>query len=432
MRINHNISAINANRQLSSNQGATSKSLEKLSSGLRINTSGDDAAGLAISEKMRSQIRGLAKAQSNAQDSISLIQTAEGALQQVSDILQRMRELSVQSMNGILSDTEKDSISSEMTQLRQEVDRIAETSKFNNTYLLKGTLGLATDTTNSTIYTTTSASSQAELMEGIKSVDVAAAEKNTTYSITLGTVTSYTVCNSGDAGALKVVSGATTVAGQVSAADAGVEAGKYVQATEVKALYVKYTAIDGDEVTAISKVNVTNTTYSGFISFTDSSDVDSGIKLQVENMNLNSLSGKAVVTSDAGTTNLQIGANSVDTPLKIEIPDLRALALGIDELNINTTADAKETLDKIDNALTTLNSARGNLGAYQNRLEYTLNSLAASEENLTAAESRIRDVDMAKEMVTYTQASILNQSATAMLSQANQLPQQVLQLLQGL
>ena len=140
MRINHNIMAINANRQLAANEGTTSTSLQRLSSGLKINSAADDAAGLAISEKMRTQIRGLAKAQNNAQDSISMIQTAEGSLQEVSNILQRMRELSVQSMNGILSDTEKDALAAEMTQLRQEVDRIAETSKFNNTYLLKGTL----------------------------------------------------------------------------------------------------------------------------------------------------------------------------------------------------------------------------------------------------------------------------------------------------
>lgn len=390
MRINHNISAINAHRQLSANQGATSKSLQKLSSGLRINSAADDAAGLAISEKMRTQIRGLEKAQSNAQDSISLIQTAEGALQEVSNILQRMRELSVQSMNGILSETEKDAISAEMTQLRQEVDRIAETSKFNNTYLLKGTLGMTADTATSTVYTTNSATGKAELMEGMIGLDVAAAEKNTEYEISVATV-----------------SGSGSV------------------------LQVTYTNVKGETVTATSTVDPT-ATFSGFIGFTDENDSDSGIKLHVENMDLNELNGKVINTSDGGKTNLHIGANSVDAPLKIEIPDLRAHALGIEDLSIVNTNDAKQTLDKIDNALTILSSARGDLGAYQNRLEYTLNSLAASAENLTAAESRIRDVDMAKEMMNFTQASILNQSATAMLSQANQQPQTVLQLLQGL
>lgn len=497
MRINHNISAINAHRQLSSNQGATSKSLQKLSSGLRINSAADDAAGLAISEKMRTQIRGLEKAQSNAQDSISLIQTAEGALQEVSNILQRMRELSVQSMNGILSETEKDAISAEMTQLRQEVDRIAETSKFNNTYLLKGTLGMTADTATSSIYTTNSVTGKSELMNGVVGLDVAAAEKNTTYTISLGSAagtTSYVACANGDEGALEVIADKTNVAedgvsvnlstatadanagetfnigdtvylvggkytatdpgdgtaglqvidneaantagaGQILASNAGgATVGSYVKAQTTgggTVLQIKYTDISGKEVTATSTIDPTST-FSGFIGFTDANDNDSGIKIQVEDMDLTQLDGVVVNTSDGGKTNLHIGANSVDAPLKIEIPDLRARALGIEDLSIVTTNDAKQTLDKIDNALTTLSSARGNLGAYQNRLEYTLNSLAASAENLTAAESRIRDVDMAKEMMNFTQANILNQSATAMLAQANQQPQTVLQLLQGL
>ena len=475
MRINHNISAINAHRQLSSNQGATSKSLQKLSSGLRINSAADDAAGLAISEKMRTQIRGLEKAQSNAQDSISLIQTAEGALQEVSNILQRMRELSVQSMNGILSETEKDAISAEMTQLRQEVDRIAETSKFNNTYLLKGTLGMTADTATSSIYTTNSVTGKAELMTGVVGLDVAAAEKNTEYTLSINNTTSYdtvastdpnakyvipdgattmevsatgtfggtvvaggwykvdggnyVAATAGEAGAKYVIpDGATTI---TDATATGATAGTYVKQVDKQALQITYRDIAGETVTATSTVD-TSEQFSGFIGFTDENDSDSGIKIQVENMDLTGLDGIVINTSDGGKTNLHIGANSVDAPLKIEIPDLRARALGIEDLVITTTNDAKQTLDKIDNALTTLSSARGNLGAYQNRLEYTLNSLAASAENLTAAESRIRDVDMAKEMMNFTQANILNQSATAMLAQANQQPQTVLQLLQGL
>ena len=396
MRINHNISAINAHRQLTSNQGLTSKSLQKLSSGLRINSAGDDAAGLAISEKMRTQIRGLEKAQSNAQDSISLIQTAEGALQEVSDILQRMRELSVQSMNGILSDSEKNAIAAEITQLRQEVDRIAETSKFNNTYLLKGTLGMSalTDPAKSSVYT----SATGGLMEGIKSIDVAAAEKNVKY--TISTLTS--------------TNGKTYLQ-----LDYGV--------TEFDGTITSYTAISNMALDTVAGKNT------GVILFSNpANDASAGIKIEVENLNLATLNGKFITTSDGGKTNLHIGANSEDAPLVIEIPDLRAKALRIDQLSVANTTEAKETLEKIDAALTTLNSARGNLGAYQNRLEYTLNSLAASSENLTAAESRIRDVDMAKEMMAFTQANILNQSATAMLAQANQQPQTVLQLLQGL
>ena len=190
--------------------------------------------------------------------------------------------------------------------------------------------------------------------------------------------------------------------------------------------------IDGVAVTGTSLVDATQTTYSGFVSFTTTDNKDMGIKLQLDEFELASLDGKEIKTSDGGKTNLQIGANSVDAPLTVEIPDLRAKALGIDSLNIVDTDNAKITLDKIDNALTRLSSARGDLGAYQNRMEYTIASLAASEENLTAAESRIRDVDMAKEVMAYTKSNILNQTATSMLAQANQQPQNVLSLLQGL
>ena len=391
MRINHNIMAINAHRQLAVNQTSTSKSLQKLSSGLRINSAADDAAGLAISEKMRSQIRGLAKAQSNAQDGISMIQTAEGALQQVSDILQRMRELAVQSMNGILSDSEKYAITSELTQLTQEVDRIAETSKFNNTYLLKGTLGMSVDMKNTDLYT--SSNGVYSLATGIESLDIAAAEKNTTYSIS----------------EVKIdIDGTMTSVLQVTA------------------------TIDDKTVTGVCAIDSATTGYNGFIAFNTNDNKNMGIKIQVEEFALASLIGQDIKTSDGGATNLQIGANSEDAPLIVKIPDLRSKALKIDSLNIMDSDNAKETLDKIDNALTELSSARGDLGAYQNRMEYTIASLAASEENLTAAESRIRDVDMAKEVMAYTKSNILNQTATSMLAQANQQPQNVLQLLQGL
>lgn len=396
MRINHNISAINAHRQLAVNQTSTSKSLQKLSSGLRINSAADDAAGLAISEKMRSQIRGLAKAQTNAQDGISMIQTAEGALQQVSDILQRMRELGVQSMNGILSDSEKNAIMSELDQLTQEVDRIAETSKFNNTYLLKGTLGMSVDMAATSLYGTVDGGTY-QLVEGIESLDIAAAEKNTEYAISTVAIT-------------------TTVNG-----------------SPVTKTYYQMTAtIDGAPVTGVSNIEVADS-YDGFVAFTTTGNKDMGIKLRFnQDYDLNSFPGAVIKTSDGGKTDLQIGANSEDAPLTVAIRDLRAKALDINDLNIMDTANAKTTLNRIDRALNDLSVARGNLGAYQNRMEYTIASLAASEENLTAAESRIRDVDMAKEVMSYTKSNILNQTATAMLSQANQQPQNVLQLLQGL
>jgi len=242
-------------------------------------------------------------------------------------------------------------------------------------------------------------------MTGINSVDIAAAEQNTEYTITsslnsanqVELTMTYTVYKRDDKGNI-------------------LEPG------------VNYTATGKIDYERVSAGN----TFSGVILFSDENDVNAGIKINVSYINLESLGGITVKTSEGGKTKLHIGANSEDAPLKIEIPDLRAKALGIDNLNISSTAHAQETMEKIDAALSTLNSVRGDLGAYQNRLEYTLNSLAASEENLTAAESRIRDVDMAKEMVAYTQANVIYQSATTMLAQANQQPQTVLQLLQGL
>lgn len=390
MRINHNMSAINAHNQLSKNNSASSKALEKLSSGLRINSAGDDAAGLAISEKMRTQIRGLDKAQANAQDGISLIQTAEGALQEVSDILQRMRELSVQAANGTLQQSEKDAITSELQQLIDEVDRIAETSTFNGTYLLKGTLGLTPNKgVANGLYTLDSTTGAYEYIDNVTGVDVSAAEKNTTYT-------------------LSVSNGLATV---------------------------KY-KVDGETFTATATCGTIDgadaSDYTGFLRFETEEGLNSGIKLTLKNMDLSELNGKVIQTSDAGSTNMQIGANSIDRVLKLEITDIRAKQLGIDGIKVDTADEANNTIDAVDNALNILNDARGKLGAYQNRMEYTLNALTASEENLTAAESRIRDVDMAEEMVNYTKANILNQTATSMLAQANQEPQQVLTLLQGL
>lgn len=388
MRINHNMSAINAHNQLSKNNSASSKALEKLSSGLRINSAADDAAGLAISEKMRTQIRGLDKAQANAQDGISLIQTAEGALQEVSDILQRMRELSVQAANGTLQQTEKDAITSELQQLIDEVDRIAETSTFNGTYLLKGTLGLTPEKgVANGLYTLDNSTGAYEYIDNVTGLDVSAAEKNTTYT-------------------LSVSNGMATVEYEV----------------------------DGEKITAKATCGTIDSAndYTGFLRFETEDGLNSGVKLTLKNMNLASLNGKVIKTSDAGSTNMQIGANSIDRVLKLEITDIRAKQLGIDGIKIDTADEANNTIDAVDNALNILNDARGKLGAYQNRMEYTLNALAASEENLTAAESRIRDVDMAEEMVNYTKANILNQTATSMLAQANQEPQQVLTLLQGL
>lgn len=271
MRINHNIQALNAYRNLSQTMASTSKSLEKLSSGLRINRAADDAAGLAISEKMRSQIRGLGMAERNALDAVSLIQTAEGALNETHAILQRMRELSVQAANGTLEAADRTSIQLEIEELIKEVDRIATKTDFNEKKLLDG--------------------------------------------------------------------------------------------------------------------------------------------------------------SNASGFTFQIGPNQTDT-MNVSIGNMNASTLGVSAVNLSTVTGAENAITSINTAIGKVSEQRATLGAYQNRLEHTVTNLQTANENLTAAESRIRDLDMALEMTNFTRNNILNQAGQAMLAQANQLPQGILQLLQ--
>ena len=287
MVVQHNLPAINANNQMTKNVSFATKSTEKLSSGFRINRAGDDAAGLAISEKMRGQIRGLNAATRNAQDGISLIQTAEGALQETHSILQRMRELAVQSANGVYEDdVDRENIQNEFDNLIAEIDRIGDSTKFNGISLIDGNL-------------------------------------------------------------------------------------------------------DGDGTGAALKFQVGA----------------NGNDFEIVELNV------ASMKSDA------IGADDTDTIKSLE------------NTGVSTQDAAKDALAVIDGAINAVSSQRGGLGALQNRLEYTINNLTATSENLTAAESRIRDTDMAKEMMEYTKYSILQQASQAMLAQANVQPQSVLQLL---
>ncbi|MEK3798569.1 flagellin Hag [Peribacillus sp. FSL H8-0477] len=298
MIINHNIAALNTHRQLGSATNAQSKSMEKLASGMKINKAGDDAAGLAISEKMRGQIRGLDQASRNAQDGISLIQTAEGALNETHDILQRMRELAVQSSNDSNTDTDRGELQKEVDELANEITRISNNTEFNTK---------------------------------------------------------------------KLLTGAANSASTVSGADS--------------------------------------------LTFHIGANADQNINLNIEAMDAATL---GVAASAAGTNAAASGT------------DLAKTSGGI---AINTKSDANTAITAINSAIETVSAQRSKLGAYQNRLEHTINNLGTSSENLTAAESRIRDVDMAKEMMEQTKNSILSQAAQAMLAQANQQPQGVLQLL---
>lgn len=373
MRINHNVAAINTYSRLTQATGAQSKSLEKLSSGLRINRAGDDAAGLAISEKMRGQIRGLDQASRNAQDGISLIQTAEGALNETHSMLQRMRELAVQANNDTNNDDDRAAIQKEIDELNSEIDRIANKTTFNTKNLLDGTLGVKAATTSD--FATFDAAGISIAFNGIAS----------------GSSVQFAVDATADT---------------VTATFGGVSQ-----------------TITVDDITAVAKGSTLNFDKVG-VSLSLGSTQD-----------LSALDGTQLDTTGS-SANFQIGPNE-STLLSINIGSMKKDALGagnsgalanVGEVNVTNVA-FDDNIKAIDQAIKDVSTQRAQLGAWQNRLEHTIANLTVSSENLTAAESRIRDVDMAKEMMEFTKNNILNQASTAMLAQANQQPQGVLQLL---
>ena len=382
MIINHNIAALNTYRQLSANNTGTQKALEKLSSGLRINRAGDDAAGLAISEKMRGQIRGLEMASKNAQDGISLIQTAEGALNETHSILQRMRELAVQAASDTNTDDDRAELQKEMDQLREEINRIADTTEFNTKKLLNGDL------------------------QGVSKVDDYAAydEDNSVAFSSVSIVTSASLTDN----TYNVrITGASTGAGTFT-----------IQWTD---------AFGGTGSTTIAK-DAANITIKGVQLKLSGSLTEDDIGEEVT-----FTTRKADTSYDDNSLTFQIGANSSQM-MRVDIGDVSAQALHLETaagtgIDITTAQAAEAAISAVDKAIQDVSAERSKLGAFQNRLEHTINNLGTSAENLTAAESRIRDVDMAEEMMEFTKLNILSQAAQAMLAQANQLPQGVLQLL---
>lgn len=455
MRINHNIAALNTNRALATNNSASSKSLEKLSSGLRINRAGDDAAGLAISEKMRGQIRGLDMASKNAQDGISLIQTAEGALNETHSILQRMRELAVQSSNDTNTDTDRAELQKEVSQLKDEIDRIGNTTEFNTKKLLNGgaavtatvaasgvgdvsaitvlggsadtTVGAAVEVQSTTAATADTATTTATFVT--KNSALAANSTITVNGVSFAFDTSDTVQDALDAinsAGLGVTASHTDGAGIVltssvvgSKADMTTSglSGSFAGATVTEGVDATITTTGSEAYTADGNV------------ITIQSGAAKGLQFQVNK----TVSGDAtdnvdVTVSSNGGLNMHIGANEGQT-MYVSIGDMRAAALGVSAIDISTTTSAEDSISTIQTALEKVSAERSKLGAYQNRLEHTINNLGTSSENLSAAESRIRDVDMAKEMTEFTKNNILTQAAQAMLAQANQQPQGVLQLL---
>lgn len=459
MRINHNIASLNTYRQLSANTSSTSKSLEKLSSGLAINRAGDNAAGLAISEKMRGQIRGLDQASTNAQDGISLIQTAEGALSETHSILQRMRELAVQSANDTNTSNDRSEIQKEIEQLKSEVDRISTDTEFNTKKLLNGDLGVKINSSANTAELKNLKATGANMADGAYTIAMTAAGTDTIAMggnsvAATGVVGDYTLN-----AAAEIDYGTYTLkATNKTATDVTLELynpdGTIVKSQDGVALNADLTNFGGFDldfsVHNISaegtlKLTVSNITANITVTKPDASTSATGVittglaatngkvsiggfefKLQT-NHGATATTNVLTLTNSAAT--FQIGANE-DQNTKLAISAMGSSDLSVDAVDVSTKDGANSAITTIQTAIDTVSSERAKLGAIQNRLEHTINNLGTSSENLTAAESRIRDVDMAKEMMSYTKNNILTQAATAMLAQANQQPQGVLQLLQ--
>ena len=400
MVVRTNIMAANANRQLGVNNSALGKSLEKLSSGYRINRAGDDASGLAISEKMKAQIKGLDQASSNAQDGISLVQTAEGATTEIHNMLNRMVELATKSANGTIDNSvDRKAIQTEVDALNKEITRITDSTNFNGIKLLGGTLGGYTGTT-------AGASVASATLSGgsLKANDVINFSTGTDGTVTLA-------ANSKIGGKTVDLTDATAAGLSVSAKNAG-----GIGTTTFTITVSDKTKATADLADAIG----TGLTFS----------VTTNAKPATAEAGSFTVNADANGNVSSGLT-LQVGdtADSFNK-VNVTIDDLSAKGLGIDTLDVSNQESAGKSIDTIKTAINKVSTNRANLGALQNRMEYTINNLNTTSENMTNANSRIRDTDMASEMTKYTQSNILTQAAQAMLAQANQAPQQILQLLQ--
>ena len=404
MRIQHNIAALNSYRNLTGNNNAVSKNLEKLSSGYRINRAGDDAAGLAISEKMRAQITGLNTAQKNAQDGVSLVQTAEGALTEVHSMLNRMVELADQSANGTYDNpVDRANLQKEIASLKDEIDRIADSTNFNGINLLDGSLSTSTTSTLNGEAKGANAGVDlkftfADQFKG-KNINVKLEHKD-------GGATKDKIEATVDKDGVITLKMDSTVDHSASAIKEALAKANIDAVTEKEDKAKMTSLLASATVTGAGTTTIANAT--GFATATGTPTAPKGKSLT-----------------------LQIGDTSKDfNQMAVSVGDMHGEALGIADIDISTQVGAQTAVDKIKSAINSVSSTRGDLGAIQNRLEHTINNLSVTSENMTAAESRIRDVDMANEMMAYTKNNILVQSSQAMLAQANQLPQGVLQLLQ--
>ena len=399
LTINTNVSSLTAQRNLSGSQSSLATSMQRLSSGLRVNSAKDDAAGLAIAERMNSQTRGLNVAARNANDGISLAQTAEGALGKVGDMLQRMRELAVQSSNATNSASDRTALQSEVSQLRDEINRVAKQTSFNGTKLLDGTFAAATFQVgagageNITVAALTNASAS-----GLSNVVYGSA---TSTAVTSGEITTLTEIT--DSSLSITVDGTAYTLGDIKVARSASERlGQVVEGIN------RLTSDTG--VTAYLKP--------------DASTPDQyTIEFRSSKLDAN---GAAVVVSGAGFGIATTGFAAADLAVSAD-----STAVGLDDLNVDTVEDSWLAIKQIDDALSQVNSSRATLGAVQSRFENAVSNIMIQSENTAAARGRIMDADFAAETANLSRAQILQQAGTAMVAQANQLPQQVLQLLKG-
>ena len=403
---------MSAYRNYSKNTSALSKNLEKLSSGYKINRAGDDAAGLAISEKMRAQITGLKAANKNVKDGVSLVQTAEGALQEVHDMLNRMDSLATQSANGTYdNEVDRLNLQKEVVALKSEIDRIADSSNFNGKKLLDGSMdGLQTDIYKGDAVTTGGNTAAVDLsIAHDKQISVGGQKLDFTIK--------FATADGNDAKATLKADGSLEIK---------LKKDSTVTAADIQNLiaHADTTAVNG-KLTDAEKADLNQVLADVKVSGKD-------VTLTANDTNVTTATGTADPNRNTGEKlTLQIGdtADSFNK-MKVNVGDMHSKALGLADLTIADQDGAAAAIQKIKDAINTVSSTRGDLGAIQNRLEHTQNNLSVMTENIQDAESTIRDTDVADEMMAYTKNNILIQSAQAMLAQANQVPQGVLQLLQ--
>ena len=468
MVVQHNMQAANANRMLGITSGAQAKSTEKLSSGYKINRAADDAAGLTISEKMRKQIRGLDKASSNAQDGVSSVQTAEGALTEVHSMLQRMNELAVQSANGTNSSDDRQAIQDEVDQLTTEIDRVAETTKFNEIYLLKGDnsntknvymkghdaglKGTLTDGAKSATftmdalqagdkytiagkeYTIGSATTEVTALIDKANTDATADTANKTVDVNGKT---YTITYNVAGNTIADADGTAITLDNLKKAVTGGSKVTYGNTSLTAMTDADTDGVDDDDSSIITKDVAETKIKAELLTANNIGTVDQAATVE----DANTANGKTSYTINKGyatvadtlSFNLHVGADAdMTNKITVDIDTMNSANLGIKGINVKDASGTEATyaIDAIADAVAKVSSQRSALGAVQNRLEHTIDNLDNISENTSSAESRIRDTDMAKEMVNYSKNNILAQAGQSMLAQANQSNQGVLSLLQ--